>query len=82
MNNVFHYFIKFVYNRSVSSTNFNTFEMIYGFNPLTHKNLIPLIIDEKASLDDIKKAKWKRNFMNILGSKLKRKITNMHPTLT
>jgi hypothetical protein len=50
-------FIEFVYNRSVhSTTEFSPFEIVYGFNPLTPMDLIPLPIDERVSLDGNRKA--------------------------
>jgi len=36
-------FIEFAYNRSVhSTTEFSPFKIVYGFNPLTLMDLIPL----------------------------------------
>ncbi|KAL3566434.1 hypothetical protein D5086_031849 [Populus alba] len=50
-------FIEFAYNRSVhSTTEFSPFEIVYGFNPLTPMDLIPLPIDERVSLDGNRKA--------------------------
>jgi hypothetical protein len=50
-------FIEFAYNRSVhSTTDFSPFEIVYGFNPLTPLDLLPLPVDEKTSLDGQKKA--------------------------
>ncbi|GKV30806.1 hypothetical protein SLEP1_g39581 [Rubroshorea leprosula] len=49
--------VEFAYNRSVhSATNCSPFEVVYGFNPLTPLDLLPLPIDERASLDGKKKA--------------------------
>jgi len=49
-------FIEFAYNRSVHSTNdYSPFEIVYGFNPLTPLDLIPLPVDERVSLDGNKK---------------------------
>ncbi|XP_043807317.1 uncharacterized protein LOC110602059, partial [Manihot esculenta] len=39
-----------------SSTGFSPFELVYGFNPLTVLDLVPLPLHELASLDGAKKA--------------------------
>ena len=50
-------FIEFAYNSSVhSTTDYLPFEIVYGFNPLTPLDLIPLHVDERVSLDCNKKA--------------------------
>uniref|UniRef100_A0A2N9IY00 RNA-directed DNA polymerase n=1 Tax=Fagus sylvatica TaxID=28930 RepID=A0A2N9IY00_FAGSY len=50
-------FIEFAYNRSVhSTTEFSPFEIVYGFNPLTPLDLLPLPVNERTSLDGQKKA--------------------------
>ncbi|KAH9649363.1 Endonuclease [Citrus sinensis] len=49
--------VEFAYNRTVhSATKFSPFEIVYGFNPLTPLDLLPLPIDERASMDGKKKA--------------------------
>ena len=50
-------FIEFAYNRSVhSTTDFSLLEIVYGFNPLTPLDLLPLPVNERTSLDGQKKA--------------------------
>jgi len=54
-------FVEFAYNRTVhSTTGFSHFEIVYGFNPLTPMDLIPLPFEERVSLNGEKKAKMVR----------------------
>jgi hypothetical protein len=54
-------FVEFAYNRTVhSTTSFSPFEIVYGFNPLTPMDLIPLSFEEKVSLDGEKMTKMVR----------------------
>jgi hypothetical protein len=54
-------FVEFAYNRTVySTTGFSLFKIVYGFNPLTSMDLIPLPLEEKVSLDGENKAKMVR----------------------
>ncbi|KAK9177819.1 hypothetical protein WN943_027008 [Citrus x changshan-huyou] len=51
--------VEFAYNRTVhSATKFSPFEIVYGFNPLTPLDLLPLPINERASIDGKKKAEF------------------------
>ncbi|KAH9698029.1 hypothetical protein KPL71_023847 [Citrus sinensis] len=51
--------VEFSYNRTVhSATKFSPFEIVYGFNPLTPLDLLPLPIDERANMDGKKKAEF------------------------
>ncbi|KAF7802599.1 Transposon Ty3-G Gag-Pol polyprotein [Senna tora] len=43
-----------------SSTKFSPFEIVYGFNPLTPLDLVPLLVNEFASLDGKRKAELVR----------------------
>jgi hypothetical protein len=49
-------FIEFTFNRTMhTSISSPPFEIVYGFNPLTPLDLIPLPIDERSSLDGHRK---------------------------
>jgi len=67
-------FIEFAYNRSVHSmTEFLPFEIVYGFNPLTPMDLIPLLIDERVHLDGNHKAQVVKTLsMRVYGNRLQR----------
>ena len=39
-----------------TTTSYSSFEIVYGFNPLTPLDLMPLSIDDRSSLDGQKKA--------------------------
>ena len=50
-------FIEFAYNRTMhTTTSYSPFEIVYGFNPLTPLDLMPLHVDERGSMDGKKKA--------------------------
>ncbi|KAG7572474.1 Zinc finger CCHC-type superfamily [Arabidopsis suecica] len=49
--------VEFAYNHSVhSASKFSPFQIVYGFNPISPLDLIPLPVSERASLDGKKKA--------------------------
>jgi translation initiation factor IF-1 len=50
-------FIEFAYNKVMhTTTSYSPFEIVYGFNPLTPLDLMPLPVDGRSSLDGQKKA--------------------------
>lgn len=50
-------FIEFAYNRTMhTTTSYSPFEIVYGFNPLTPLDLMPLPVDGRSSLDGQAKA--------------------------
>ncbi|OAO89342.1 hypothetical protein AXX17_ATUG01610 [Arabidopsis thaliana] len=49
--------VEFAYNHSVhSATKFSPFQIVYGFNPITPLDLMPLPLSERVSMDGKKKA--------------------------
>ena len=71
-------FIEFAYNRSVhSTTEFSPFEIVYGFNPLTPIDLIPLPIDERVSLDGNRNAQVVKTLHESVRQQIERGIVCM-----
>ena len=67
-------FIEFAYNWSVhSTTDFSPFEIVYGFNPLTLLDLLPLAVNERTSLDDQKKAEMVNKLLESVWQHMKKK---------
>lgn len=54
--------VEFGYNRSMhSATKLTTFQVVYGFNPLSPLDLLDLPLKEQANLDGIQKAEFVRS---------------------
>ena len=50
---------EFAYNRAVHfATKYSPFEIVYGFNPLTPLDLLPLPLSERVNLDGKRKAEF------------------------
>ena len=63
--------VEFAYNRTVhSSTYYSPFEIVYGFNPLTPLDLLPLPVHEHVNLNGEKKTEYVR----ILHEKVRQNI--------
>jgi hypothetical protein len=68
-------FIEFAYNWSVhSTTDFSPFEIVYGFNPLTPLDLLPLPVNERTSLDGQKKAEMVKKLHGSVRQHIEKKI--------
>ena len=70
--------VEFAYNRSVhSATHFSPFEIVYGFNPLTPLDLIPLPVNEHVNLDGKKKADFVKQIHEKIRQILRGELNNM-----
>jgi len=68
--------IKFAYNRVVNSTTSHTpFEIVYGFNPLTPLDLLPIPIpDEVLFKDGFEKASFIKDLHHYIKLQIERKV--------
>ena len=63
-----------IHNWSVhSTTNFSSFEIVYGFNPLTPLDLLPLPVNENTSFDGRKKAEMVKKLHESVRQHIKKK---------
>jgi hypothetical protein len=69
-------FIEFAYNRTIhTTTSHSPFEIVYGFNPPTHLELMHLSIDEMSSLDGHKKAELVKS----IHERVRRRMKSLFP---
>ena len=66
--------IEFAYNRIVHATSlFSPFEVVYGCNPLTPMNILPLPTNEHANLDGLEKVYFVRELHTRVRANIERK---------
>ena len=68
--------IEFAYNRVVNSTTSHTpFEVVYGFNPLTPLDLLPIpVLDEVLCKDDFEKVAFINDLHHHINLQNERKV--------
>ena len=68
--------VQFAYNRVVNSTtNHSPFEFVYGFNPLTSLDLLPIpVLDEVLCKDSFEKASFIKDFHNRIKLQIEKKV--------
>jgi hypothetical protein len=66
--------VEFAYNRSVHSTTaYSPFEIVYGFNPLTPLDILPLSTNEFVNLDGKQKAEYVKDLHAKVRANIERK---------
>jgi len=74
--------VEFSYNRTFHSTTFySPFEIVYGFNPLTPLDILPLPTNEFANLDGTKRPILLGSCMQRFEPTLRRRINSMQSKL-
>lgn len=67
--------VEFAYNRVVhSTTQLNPFEVVYGFNPITPLDLLPLPLQERANMEATKRADYVKKMHEKTKETIERKI--------
>ena len=67
-------FVEFAYNRSVhSTTGFSPFEIVYGFNPLTPLDLLPIPLSEISNTDGYKRAEMVKSIHDKARQKIEKR---------
>ena len=66
--------VKFAYNYSVhSATKQSPFEVVFGLNPITPLDLVPILISERSCMDGAKKAEWVRVMHRMIREQIEKK---------
>ena len=73
-------YVKFSYNRVTNTTTyFYPFEVVYGFNPLSPFDLIPLPNDSFIfSKDGLSRATFVKDLHEMVRNQIEKKMSNMH----
>lgn len=67
--------VEFAYNRVVhSTTQLSPFEVVYGFNPITPLDLLPLPLQERANMEATKRADYVKKMHEKTKETIERKI--------
>ncbi|KAK8708384.1 hypothetical protein V6N13_059426 [Hibiscus sabdariffa] len=70
--------VEFAYNRSIhTTTGYSPFEVVYGFNPLTALDLVPLPLEHISSIDGEKKA----DLVKSIHAKAKKRMEKTYETI-
>ena len=71
--------VEFAYNRVVNSTTSHSpFEVVYGFNPLTPLDLLPIpILDDVLCKDGCEKASFIKYLDNDIQLRIEKKVASM-----
>jgi len=68
--------VEFAYNRSVhGAIKFSPFEVVHGFNPCVPTDIVHIPIDERTSMDGIKKAELMKKLHEQVRLHIKEKMT-------
>jgi len=68
--------VEFAYNRGVhGATKFSPFEVVYGFNPCVPIDLVHIPIDERTSMDGIRKAELMKKLHEQVRLHIEEKMT-------
>ena len=65
-----------------TTTSYSPFEVVYGFNPATPLDLMPLPVNEKDSLDGKKKVELVKSIHEKVRLQIGKKMNSMLPKLT